>query len=91
MHIAGGTAASTAGSDVSQLSKASPHVRDKAKRLLVDGCVEVRCSSDGLRALVRGDTGTWSLFPECGRRWRCTCPSWSLCSHALAVHLVASP
>jgi hypothetical protein len=65
----------------------SAHVRQKASRLLLMGRVRITCSTNGVEAIVQGDTGRWRLFRE-SDRWRCTCASWAPCSHALAVQLV---
>lgn len=60
----------------------------KARRLLVDGRVSLRCLDGVLVADVRGDHDRYRV--QTGPRGpRCSCPSWRRpCSHEVAVSLV---
>jgi len=65
---------------------------DKSRRLLVSGAVRIiRCDRSGVLALVAGDTEGLHTVRYDGRRWTCDCSALSMCSHGLAVALVAAP
>jgi uncharacterized Zn finger protein len=61
----------------------------KADRLLVAGAVKVT-HVDGrtARAVVTGDHDSYEVEHE--DRWRCSCPSFGVCSHGIAVSKVVS-
>jgi hypothetical protein len=55
---------------------------EKAGRLLTTGRVHVvRVGPQGVRATVDGDTGIRDVTFD--GRWRCNCPSFAPCSHAI--------
>jgi hypothetical protein len=56
----------------------------KADRLLVTGAVSIlEVGAGHALAQVVGDHDTYTV--EHGHRWRCDCPAFGPCSHALAV------
>ena len=60
----------------------------KADRLLVTGAVSVLEVGPGhVLAKVVGDHGTYTV--EHDGRWRCDCPAYGPCSHAIAIARVA--
>lgn len=65
----------------------------KATRLLAEGRVAVlRAGSDGVLALVRGDSSAfyWVEWDPYRPRWTCTCPALGRCSHAIAVQRITA-
>lgn len=61
----------------------------KADRLLVSGAVKVVHLDEGTaRATVRGDHDLYEV--EHQGRWRCSCPSFGPCSHAIAASKVVT-
>jgi uncharacterized Zn finger protein len=62
---------------------------DKARRLLVEGRVNVkRVNAGAVIAEVRGDGGRIYLVSGDDRGWACPCDAVTYCSHAMAVALV---
>jgi uncharacterized Zn finger protein len=62
----------------------------KARRLLVEGRVDVRYrQGHDLRAVVRGDSGEEYEAGHVAGSWYCGCPSYERCSHVMALMLVA--
>ena len=60
----------------------------KADRLLVTGAVSILEVGPGhVLAEVVGDHGTYVVEHE--GRWRCDCPAYGPCSHAIAIARVA--
>jgi hypothetical protein len=61
----------------------------KARRLLVEGRVDVRYrSGHDLRAVIRGDSGEENEVGHIAGEWYCGCPAFG-CSHLMAVQLIA--
>jgi uncharacterized Zn finger protein len=66
-------------------------VEAKAARLLVGGSVAIleMCTGHVL-ARVEGDHGVYDVTND-GWRWRCECPAFGPCSHAIAITKVVRP
>lgn len=66
------------------------NARTKSRRLLVEGRVLVRYAGpEGIRAFVRGDSGSLRSVTYDSGRWDCDCPSRGEgCSHIMATQAV---
>lgn len=63
----------------------------KAERLLTEGRLTVALPATGPIAVCAGDTGLWSISRDATGQYSCSCPATKLCSHMLALSLVAAP
>lgn len=67
------------------------HKAAKAARLLAEGRLTVRRAGGGFAvATARGDRSDYEVRYEDGQS-TCSCPSFRLCSHRIALRLVVVP